>query len=811
MKKYLFTVLSFVAVTALHAQAPDWGVADTLAHHPLGPGIEFTHIHFLGANMLVWVTEIDLSNPYNKIEQVQSRHSVPDVKRWTVQEHFAQNTYENHRVCVAFNHDFFTYEGGVCIGLNVSEGEVAYGGGWGRSLLAITEEKEAVVFLPNLEANVVLPDGDKIRIDCFNSQELGLSGDCIFFNRMNARTLADAGKYIQVQPQAQWTVNGDDIPCKVLAISDTPLQTSQTAYVIYLRGEKLTAADGKLQVGDVLHISQKLTAGGFGVAPENILNAFHGYPSIAYEGKLHDGEYNNFENGREYEISSRQMAGISKDGKTLYMVTTEMSTRSKGVNCIDVANYMLAHGAWNVVNFDSGGSTAIVVDNEMLNLPARGSVRPVEDAMLAVSLAPESKKEAAYHFLTPATKMSVAATKQLTLLSFNEYDEVVNRQAEGFTFRCEPEQLGYIDEQQVFHAGIEGGEGVIVAEKDGKQARMRISVMPAEQLNITPEEILIDGVREYPIQVEAIVGGEAFLIDPSALQWTVEDETVCTVKDGVLRGLDNGTTMVKCMFTGQEKTLEVTVEKGQGVLTAETMDDLSGFEVGANGPENLIITHEGLPAGWTHGSMLDFNYVMVRFTNIELTKDVRFYGIPDSVSFMLHNDNGVVSDVEIIFRNSSNENVFAEQTVAPDGTQRVVIPFSDENGPWDIRQFPITLKSITLYLDKKEKGEHFSVGIGNLCAHYPEGATDIALVPADAPLRAYITDAGLQVDYELAEPAEVNLRLYSLDGQMVCSHAKGCVPAGSYHETLPLIPLAKGVYVLHLQTNRTKHACKIIL
>lgn len=79
---------------------------------------------------------------------------------------------------------------------------------------------------------------------------------------------------------------------------------------------------------------------------------------------MHDGEYNDFENGREYEVSARVMAGMSKDGKTIYIVTVEGGTMaSPGVNCIDIANWMLAHGSWNVVNFDSGGSATIAVDH----------------------------------------------------------------------------------------------------------------------------------------------------------------------------------------------------------------------------------------------------------------------------------------------------------------------------------------------------------------------------------------------------------------------------------------------------------------
>ena len=67
-----------------------------------------------------------------------------------------------HQVRVAFNHDFFSYEAGVCIGLNISEGEIDYGSGWGRSLLAINKDKKAGVFYPVLSSSLIFPDQSKV-------------------------------------------------------------------------------------------------------------------------------------------------------------------------------------------------------------------------------------------------------------------------------------------------------------------------------------------------------------------------------------------------------------------------------------------------------------------------------------------------------------------------------------------------------------------------------------------------------------------------------------------------------------------------
>ena len=196
--------------------------------------------------------------------------------------------------------------------------------------------------------------------------------------------------------------------------SDEPIQSTKTEYVLYLRGDAIDAYNQHpLSVGDVVRVEQTVAGTKWGTAPKNILNAFHGYPSLVHDGVFHDGEYNNFENGREYEKSAHVLAGISKDKTKLYMLINEMSVQSSAIDCIELCSWMVNRGAWDIVNFDSGGSAAIAVDGEMLNLPGRGSVRPVEDAMLAVSLAPESNKVARIAFSKSAISTSVIAIAPL--------------------------------------------------------------------------------------------------------------------------------------------------------------------------------------------------------------------------------------------------------------------------------------------------------------------------------------------------------------------------------------------------------------
>lgn len=358
---------------------PNWGRGELVEEYTLGPGIKYQKYIYPDKPLIIWFTEIDLTNPLNQVEQVQSRNQVPDTQRWLTDTFYKEMTWENHKVRAAWNHDFFNYGNGRCIGINISYGEMT-GTTWGRSLLAITKDRKAEIFKPDKMVNkIIAPDNTEVIIDTYNTQDYG---ECVFHNRLSVETQTRAGRYIQVEPQGEFTINGADIPCKVLAISDTPIQPSRTNLVIFLTGSKKAALDGHLQVNDVLKISQKFTGAGWGTPPADIVAGFHGYPSLVRNGKFHDGEYNDFENGREYEKSAHNLVGISADKTKLYIAINEMSYRSQMIDCVELASWMVLRGSNDIVNFDSGGSTALSIDEGMVNLPGRGSLRPVQDAQI---------------------------------------------------------------------------------------------------------------------------------------------------------------------------------------------------------------------------------------------------------------------------------------------------------------------------------------------------------------------------------------------------------------------------------------------
>lgn len=75
-------------------------------------------------------------------------------------------------------------------------------------------------------------------------------------------------------------------------------------------------------------------------------------------------------------LHPRSAAGISKDGKYLYLVVIDGRQKgySEGTTTGETAEWMRRFGAWNALNLDGGGSSALVVDDgrggaKVLNRP----------------------------------------------------------------------------------------------------------------------------------------------------------------------------------------------------------------------------------------------------------------------------------------------------------------------------------------------------------------------------------------------------------------------------------------------------------
>lgn len=815
MRKLAFLFIAFVAASQLlRAEVADeltydWGPADTVEQHKVGPGMDYTKIIFHDKPVIVWFVEVDMQNPYAKVEQVQSRHAVPDVLRWDVMTHYRENTYDGHRVKVAWNHDFFSYDDGICIGINISEGEMTWNK-WGRSVLAITDDGHGEVFAGDFDARAIAPDGTEVVIDYYNAYATGLSGDCILYNRFNSKTLVETGRYIALKPLDSWIVNGEPIRCEVIEISDSPIQTAPERYVLYLRNGKLNALNGHVSVGQQIAVRQNFAKPWWGTSPSRILNAFHGYPSIVHDGVLQDGEYNNFENGREYEKSSRVMAGVSADKTKLYIATTEMSANSTGVDCIELAAFMVEKGAYDVVNFDSGGSAAIVIDEQMLNLPGRGAIRPVVDAALAVSVAPDDPTPERLSFSRQAINVSTISRTPLRVMALNKYDEIVEDNLTGCTFKCQPEELGYVDRDAIFHASATPMCGKILVEKDGTTGELFVTTKGIENIRPRYDNILIDNHRHLIVDVAGVMNGLDCEVDPEAFEWTFSPEGVARFDDnGLLYGVANGRTTLTGKYDNINFSINVTVETSDGERVIEPMTDLARLEyTKTSSIKNDKISYTDLPEGWVTGADIQFDLGTGRNSSITLNPKATIYGLPDSLSIRMYDKTGASQRIVLQFSDSHGAR-FTLEADTHQGDDTYYFPLVEADSTvFAYHRYPLSLtKMIVYFANKTAAGSE--IALGPLTGMYPK--------VKDAGIEAVLTDGdtlSLQISGEqlVGECSEttgcVHLNITDMQGRT--THASAAIENRQFRANIK--HLTPGIYVVQATLPAgTTHTRKLIL
>jgi exopolysaccharide biosynthesis protein len=83
----------------------------------------------------------------------------------------------------------------------------------------------------------------------------------------------------------------------------------------------------------------------------------------------------------------RTAVAFSRDSSTLWLVTVDGRTAaSVGMTTTELADFLRTLGAWNALNFDGGGSTAMVIGGRVVNVPSdRTGEREVGNALLLIA------------------------------------------------------------------------------------------------------------------------------------------------------------------------------------------------------------------------------------------------------------------------------------------------------------------------------------------------------------------------------------------------------------------------------------------
>jgi len=121
-----------------------------------------------------------------------------------------------------------------------------------------------------------------------------------------------------------------------------------------------------------------------GAAPALIIG---GWPRILRDGVSVAADAATVEGtiSRNAEMKHPRTAlGFSRDSTTLFILAVDgRSKQSVGVTLSELASLMRRLGAWQAMNFDGGGSTTMVIDGAVVNVPSDSAgERAVGNALL---------------------------------------------------------------------------------------------------------------------------------------------------------------------------------------------------------------------------------------------------------------------------------------------------------------------------------------------------------------------------------------------------------------------------------------------
>lgn len=773
----------------------------------IGPGIRHTRYRLPSYPLNINVITVDLTNPYNTIETTVANESAKGTEYLV---HAAnRQSGPSHRALAGANANFwivstqpeeYTYSGitrnasvrnGVIVTESNQHRDQWDGGTMRTGVVSLSTDKTAYIDYctstikasnPKIGTLEVHQSNKGIHTDelCMYNSFYGSSRNFMpIYIDANGKYQHDAGGdatevILDFATDQKWASN-TDVPLKVVEVRKNAGKGTLGNHDLALvgRGTNRTALE-QLVPDDIVTISYSWTynPGSEQEVTPAVEQAIGGNALV-----MRNGELTKHNNNEKYnsQVYSRTGYGCSADGKTLYIVVIDKASdkiygRSAGCSTAIMCEFARYLGCYNMANFDAGGSAEMFVNGKIINTTTEPSPRAVANGWLVYSIAPEDAADyntvARLEFADPEVQIPIYASHTPTIIAYNSYGAVLNYEFTDFTLSCDPE-LGTTD-GNVFTAGGNGKKGILTASYGDVTVSKEIEVLQAE-LSLRVKPLLIDGTRQYPVEVISKVGETVFDYDPADINWSVEDPTIAQIDaNGVLHGLKEGTTSYTCSLGSFTDNTEVTVE----IAPAPAMDFNNWAEwtaKGTSGITDVALGEDGTVA-YTYGSPRD--------PFVTLSKDQQLYSLPDAlcVEFVTSTPlRSIRADLRHATETRTNaveveiENCPVEQTVT------IEFPMSLLGDPADMSLYPVSVHSLRFNItaNAEAKGAQ-SIKLNSVYAKYTNysGVENVAAETAKNTLRLSPNPVGPGETIRINMPEVEKVEIFSISGMLIASYDK---------------------------------------
>lgn len=688
---------------------------DTLMRRQLGPGIMHTRVRLPGYPLNAYVLEVDMTNGNNRVEANQAYNRLGKTETLA-------NVYKRHKSmgkkplagcngafwCVSANTPFSNWMLGTPFGgevvndtlyLNTNTSQDSWNGGPSRTCSTIIDVNNRVHVGPHQWYGYVSSTKFAAKQELTQVNKRVGEGHLSLFNQAYGRDRViysvDDCHYVYLKLKAgeRWQI-AKDVKFEVADVKLSANSQMLGNYDACLVGDGAYKDElAKLAVGDEVSINNYWVAlKETDKTPIQVANMTEGNAWVMLHGELTKRNTDETYNSQTY---SRCAYGNNADGTKLYMIVIDMSNhpqygRSAGCSTTVMCNLLkfLCPDVWNVSNNDAGGSAQMMVDGSVINKTTESTPRAVANGLMLFSTAPAEDADVVTRIAFDEVHIStpIYYTIAPKVLGYNKYGELIADGLEGVTYTCSDNVGKPSADGTNLEVGGDYGYGTITAHYGDVSTTAVVEVKNLDfSMRIAPL-ILLDNHREYPIEITTEMNGETLKYDPARFDWTVEDASVAEIKDGVLRGLSEGTTKITGTIGDKvyENTVKVEVAP-QPVMTQSWND----WTVTSNNlSADAVLDANG---------KIGYSFAGKRKATINLAKDITFYSLPDSVILDI-NTSTRLTYVELDVRSKMNTEQklvrLNDSFLEPGHYHFDVLDYMGKNARLDLANFPMTVKYI---------------------------------------------------------------------------------------------------------------------
>ena len=811
MKKFLslFCTLCIVHCVFSQGMMDIYGTSyqvDTIEYKQVGPGTMYCHAELPAISQDIYILTIDLENEYTEIETFLGKDCIAGTE--LVTSACNRHTQPGHDAYCGVNGDFFNvsanyeYPLGMPRGGSIQNGEVQVAPSnesWFWAFATMDVNKKPVFDYMIFNARVIIDENNTYHFNRVN--QAWETCDLTLYNRFAGPvtrpyenhegfdTMERTEVVVELVEGEKWGLN-KRTKVKVRRIvknidGGEPIAEDETV----LSGVRAAATFlNQLTVGQELEVEMAIFRPD---ASQPLVEQLIGGNAMI----LQNGELTERNTGDTYNSSPypRTAIGASKDGRWLYLFVCDGKGAggSPGLTTTQVCGILENIGAYNIVGMDGGGSAEMVVNHAIVNLPSDGNERSVGNGWMLVSTAPVDSSIAYLRFHNHKLEVPTFASYQPRIMAYNQYGALLDDDVQDFVISCD-ENIGVCN-GKVFTASSSVASGNLTVMVGDITYSAPLKVIAAE-VAVRLDSVIVDQDINYAIEV---LSGD-MLVNPAALAWTIDDPTIVAIdENGVMNGLQNGRTIVRCELGGKEDSLLVLSEINESKMPI-AMDEFK-IKAASNKWNTTLV-----PATETDNAKLTFSYSIQRNPYIQLITNMRLYSLPKAISLILNTNTAKFSSVMFAVKaNNEPTTTYVEKNNIQSGVdQTIELEFADVlNTATDISTYPLVLDYIKFNISTEiEKMDHV-VDIKSLQLIYDSDfVVEIDDITKADDLVVYPNPA---TDYIIVESnIGEEVKIYDLDGRLVkesTMHNAQCIIDASI--------LTAGTYIV----KSGSASCKVII